>query len=296
MKPLVNSEYFEQFLVEFDYPESARKSILEDYNKILLSHSIDAFNLLISEYDKNINCDFSILLKKMEDISNRAQVHKFAGILILFIALSKRLKEYYAQQGVNFTIYKDSVLDLKYKSQKCFNIYGVWGWYSAWFVGFFQMTRFAFGKLEFEMSKFRHNFEIDGLTLTPDSDVINIHIPNTGSPLDKESMDYAFNRAKEFFKEKFSGDKVVFVCNTWLLFKKHKQILKPESNLVKFIDCFTIVEEGFYPDYEETWRLFGTKDLSDFDKLPQKTSLQRAYVEMMKKGEKTGWAYGVFTL
>ena len=296
MKPLVNFDYFEYFFNEFDYPEGARKSILEDYSKIVSSDFLSEFNSIIEEYDKNLNCDFGLLLAKMDEIAKGVEIHQYASNLIFFIALSKRLKEYYISRGISLDIYKDSVLDLKYKMLKCIKIFGIWGSETRWFVGFYQMNRFAFGKLEFEMSTFRRDFTIDGITLSPNSPVVNIHIPNTGTPLDKESMEWSFKKAKEFFKDKFEGGKVVFVCTTWLLFQKHKEILKPESNLVQFINCFTVVAEGFYPDYHETWRLFGTKDLSDYDKLPQKTSLQRAYVEMMKKGEKTGWSSGVFVL
>ncbi len=296
MQLIVDKDYLTSFVKEFDYPVSAQESLILDFEKILNSDCVDAFNCIIGEYQKNILCNFGDLIEKMKEISKNVGIHEYSGLLIMFIALSKPLKDYYIERGLSLEIYRDSISDLKYKMMKCFNIYNVWGVFSTWFVGFYQLTRFGFGKLEFELGKFNKDFVIDGIKLTPDSKVIFIHIPNTGSPLDKDSIEYSLAKAKEFFKGEFSGDKVVFACRTWLLFDKHKQILKPNSNLCTFINYFTIVDQGFYPDYKETWRLFGTFDLSDYDKLPQKTSLQREYVQMMKKGEKTGWAFGVFAL
>ena len=86
---------------------------------------------------------------------------------------------------------------------------------------------------------------------------------------------------------------VVFVCKSWLLFPKNKEFLRPTSNLALFMSDFTIVEIGYYEDYSWRWRLFDTKE-SNIEKLPQNTSLQRMYIQLMKRGELTGWGYGVF--
>jgi regulator of protease activity HflC (stomatin/prohibitin superfamily) len=56
-----------------------------------------------------------------------------------------------------------------------------------------------------------------------------------------------------------------------------------------------IIKEAEYDDYAETWRLFHTK-FTRWEDMPQDTSLQRAYVELIKRGEKTGKATGVFFL
>ena len=51
----------------------------------------------------------------------------------------------------------------------------------------------------------------------------------------------------------------------------------------------------FSEDYyhgEALWRLFDTDERNPY-RLPTNGSLRKAYVDHLKKGGKTGWAYGV---
>jgi hypothetical protein len=72
-------------------------------------------------------------------------------------------------------------------------------------------------------------------------------------------------------------------------------MLKDGSNLRLFMDDFDVIEFGYDPDYSERWRLFDCLE-EDFDKLPNDSSLRRAYIDLMKRGDKMGWGYGVFRL
>ena len=55
------------------------------------------------------------------------------------------------------------------------------------------------------------------MVLTPSTKVINVHIPRTLTPLDKESREDSYRRAAEFFKGELGGAPTVFVCHSWLL-------------------------------------------------------------------------------
>ena len=92
----------------------------------------------------------------------------------------------------------------------------------------------------------------------------------------------------------FGDDKIVFTCESWLLFPAVKQMLSPQSNLFAFISDYELMDSGYYDDFFSwAWRLYDTKE-QDIDKLPQNTSLRKKYIDYVKSGKKSGWGYGAF--
>ena len=288
--------YLKEFLVSFEYPEESRPVLLEAYDKISENSEASAiFDNLMSEYDKSYNIDYKNALEIMKSVSAIAGVHEYTGALLLFICYSKRLKQYYIDAGLDLEIYKTSLLDLRYKIYECHGMYGIWGAFVAhWFPGFFYLDRFGFGKLEFEIIKFNDEYEKNGVKLTKDSRVINVHIPRTGGRLDEESRKRSYAMAAEFFAPRLGGEPIVFVCSSWLLFPKHYEIMKPDSNLYAFMKDYDVFKSGYYDSYKETWRLFLTPYTDDHSKLPNNTSLCREYIKLLDSGEKTGWGRGVY--
>ena len=100
--------------------------------------------------------------------------------------------------------------------------------------------------------------------------------------------------AADFFGKKYGMKKIVFVCHSWLLFPKNLEILREGSNLREFVNDYDVIETGTYDNYSETWRLFDTEYTEDHSKLPADSSFRRGYIDLMNKGEKTGWGYGVY--
>lgn len=289
-------EFLKQFFVDFDYPAGARDAFLAAWETFCEKQEFfEELSGMIRLYEEDMLTDFDGLCDRMKTLCEKAGVHVYTGHMLLMILLAKPLQQYYVQKGVDLKIWKNSMYDLKYKVIECDLAYGIWGTFVVdWFGRFYQLTRFAFGKLQFEPVKFGRHYEKNGLVLTPDSIVLNVHIPRTGEPLDKTSRDYAYSHAAEFYQDLFVDRPVVFVCGSWLLFEKHKEILKPGCNVLGFMSDYEILETGEYKDYSSTWRLFGTMDYLNLDKLPYGTSFERAYVDLMRRGEKTGWSYGIF--
>jgi hypothetical protein len=173
-------------------------------------------------------------------------------------------------------------------------VHGIWGTFvPAWYRGFFKLNLFGFEKLQFEVISFRREYQKNGVVLTPESKVLNTHIPRTGTKLDPESLRASYRKGAAFFRKHFGMDTPVFVCNSWFLFPKNREVLSPSSNLLRFMSDFEIAEWGEYQDYEQVWRLFDKNYESDVDKLPQDTSLRKAYADWIRLGKKTGWGYGV---
>ena len=288
--------YLKEFFEITDFPNGAREALLTAYGQINADAAAAArFAAILAAYDADTSFDLAAAIEETTAICEAVGVHSFTGHGLLVACLSRRLRERYREQGIEDGIWQNTMLDLKYKAVECRLVQGVWGTFVAkWNEGFFNMTRFALGRLQFELKPFGHEYAKNGVVLTPDSPVINTHIPRSEQPLARESVKEAYALAADFFKERLQGAPVAFYCSSWLLFDRHREMLKPESNIRRFVEDFDIVETGEYKDYGEVWRLFDKRYTGDPDGMPADTSLRRAYVALMKRGEKTGFSKGVF--
>lgn len=285
--------YLESFLTEYEYPADPISVILGAYERVVSSHKGE-FDSLIAEYEADRNVDHLAAIENMKQISEASGIHEYTGALLLFLCYTRGLRKHYTEEGIDLQIYRATVLDLRYKLDECICVHDVVGTFVAnWFIGFFKLERFALGRLQFEIAELGCEYERNGLKLSPDTRVINVHIPRTGGRLDRESTLAAYKAAADFYRPLLADD-IVFICSSWLLFPRHKEILKPGSNLLSFIDDFDIFASGEYPNYNEVWRLFDKNYDGDVTHLPSDSSLRRAYVELIKQGEKTGWGKGLF--
>ena len=286
-------KYLREFMAECEYPKEAREELLLAFEK-LENSSFNALRSLIGEYDKSYNIDYTAAREKVRGIADKAGVHSYTAELLLFMCYTKSLRRYYREAGISDKIYLDTVLDLKYKLDECKCVYNVYGSFVAyWFEGFFKLTRFALGRLQFELVPLGMEYEKDGVHFNADSTVINVHIPRTGTRLNKESLDASYRLAAEFYRHAL-GKNIAFVCNSWLLFPRHREMLRDGSNLLRFISDYELFASGEYVNYNETWRLFDTNFDGDISKLPADTSLRKSYVELIKNGERTGWGKGIY--
>ena len=286
--------YLQTFLREYEYPSEATETLSAGM-KELYANAGEDFKVLIKSYAQNKYIDFQALIKRAGELAEKAELSPYTVYLLVFILLSKVCEAYYLAEGYSRDIWRDNFFDLKYKAIECRLVKGVWGTFvPEWFARFYQVERFTFGLLQFEIVNFDKRFEENVFHLTGEDKVINIHIPRTGNKLFPQEVDRACTRASAFFKENFGFKRIIFQCESWLLFPKNKQLLKPDSNLYSFISRFTIVGSGEFENYNEVWRLFDCEYTGDIEKLPTDTSFRRAYVDWMKKGEKTGWGYGIY--
>ena len=277
-----------------DYDKSDIDCLISAYDKVVSTpEAKKLLDEIMSLYEENINLDYynDIIVNRAQKIAEIVGIHTYTIELLAFACMSKHLKKLYEKKGIDEQIFNDSVLDLKWKLEECKAVKGICGSFVAWwFPGFFDMTRFALGRLQFEVVKFGHNYSKNGVVLTPDSKVINVHIPRTGTPMDKESCDISYAQAREFFKDEV-GEDGHFICHSWLLYPENLNILPQHTNVYRFASEYDIFESAV-TDGEDLWRLFDT-DEKDPEKLPTDSSLRRNYVEHLKKGGKLGWGLGV---
>lgn len=290
--------YLTEFFEAFSYPAEAREALLGDYGRIMEgSDRRHVFEGFLQAYAAGRQLDLAPLYPRMAELSAEAGVHAYTGNFLLLACLSQTLRRYYREEGIEETVWHTSMCDLKWKLDECRCVYGIWGTFvPTWYGGFFDMTRFGFLKLQFEIRPFRYHYEKNGILLAPESRVLNTHIPRTGQRLDPADVQKSYELGGRFFRERFGIDPAVFVCDSWLLYPRNREVLSPDSNLYAFISGFDIIESREYSGYGEVWRLFDRNYEGDVEKLPQDTSLRRAYAEWIRKGERTGSAYGVHIL
>lgn len=286
--------YLNQFFKDFDYEEKDAQHLLVTYDAITANkEATSLLQEILSAYSANVSLDYTEkVLSKAKKIADITTLHPFTVDVLVFICMTKHLKSMYLKSGIDLQIYRDTVLDLKWKLEECKIVKGICGSFvAAWFSGFFNMTRFALGRLQFELTTIGFDYEKNGIRLEKDkSVVINVHIPRTGTPLDKESCDRAYEQAREFFKNKI-GKNVAFICNSWLLYPENKHILSPRTNTYRFLSEYDIVEWKTNTG-EDLWRLFDT-DEKNPSRLPTNGSFRARYVEHLKKGGRVGTGVGI---
>lgn len=288
--------YLQTFMLDFDFPKEAQVELCEAYEKIFSdAANLQALANILETYKADKKQGFSEALRFCKQVSEETEVSEYVLYALTLIMLTKISKTHYQAEQIPLSVWENNFLDLRYKLHECKLVKGIWGIFvPEWYLRFFDVSRFAFGKLQFEIIDFGATYHKNFVALTEKSAVINIHIPRTGTRLTPQDVEKALDEAARFFKEKYAIDPIVFVCHSWLLYPENKKMLKSTSNLYSFISRFDIIKVEEYPDYKEVWRLFDCEYTGDVSHLPADTSFRRAYIDRIKRGEKTGCGYGVF--
>ena len=289
-------QYLNDIIRRLEFPVEACDELTLAFDKLASNEACYTKILsFIEEYDSHKDIDYLAMLSTAEEVARSIGIHEYTVKLICFLCLTKRLEGYYEEAGIDKSIFLSSILDLKYKLIECKLVKGVWGSFVArWFRGFFLLERFALGRLQFELIRFGRDYKINGVELTPESRVINVHIPRSGERLSPEATANAYAMAAEFYAERLCGAPTVFVCDSWLLFPKNKEIMKEGSNLLLFISDYELYDSGYYEDYHEVWRLFDKDYDGDTSRLPCDSSLRKEYIRLIENGEKIGYGKGAY--
>ena len=272
-------------LIEF--PEEAAKFFEEVYAKIENDNALMArLDELENQYFESFNSED--LEAKLTSLSEASGYSKYTIDMLLSVYACVRLRKMYHEKGYTDEFFAHNMKDLTYKLDECKKLHDVWGTFVfPWFAGFYKMERFALGRLQYEPRKLRYDYKD---MKKDEQDVLNTHIPNCG-PLTPESVQESLRLAYDFFGPNY-GDKLVFVCHSWLLYSETIGLWPENSNTRKFYDVFDVIQNDEEPHDYDIWRIF-YKNTRDFDTLPRETSLQRNYYDHFKSGKHMGNGFGV---
>lgn len=286
--------YLCSFWEEFDYQPADAEHLLGVYDRLAADPEIyGCLERIFQIYTEDYLCGFDEIAALSQRMAQRLGAHEYTVDLLAFTCLTKRLRELYAEKGIDLKYFKNSMADLKYKLEECRLVYGIVGSFVAgWFVGFFRLTRFGIGRLQFEVVPFGAHYERHGVALTPNTKALNVHIPRSKEPLTEAACLAAYREAKEFFKAEVPTDPCPFVCDSYLLYPDNELFLPKDTNTYRFFKSFDILSSRPDRDRNNLWRLFDTME-RNVDRLPADTSLRRAFVAHLKNGGKMGEGRGV---
>ncbi|MBQ8840138.1 MAG: DUF5596 domain-containing protein [Clostridia bacterium] len=290
------------YLVSFmkDYEDNDKTVLLSAFDSIVKNdQALELLNQCIKKYQDNINLDYynEIIVNGAQKIAEIVGIHTYTIELLVFMCLSKYLKQLYIEKGIDLSIFEKSMCDLKYKMDECKAVKGIVGSFVAWwFPGFFNMTRFGLERLQFELTEFIQDYEKDGKKLKKGDRVIGVHIPRSLTPIDKESCDKSYKMAAEFFADQITNNPIAFVCHSWLLYPATLEVFPSKTNTYRFAHEYDVIwathdKEG---EYLDAWRLFDMDYTGNIEDYPENTSMRRAYKDYLRNGGKTGEGYGVF--
>lgn len=120
--------------------------------------------------------------------------------------------------------------------------------------------------------------------------VLDVHIPESGLPLDPASCAASFARAREVFPAHHTA-----ICTSWLLDPQLAEILPPESNILAFQRLFTLRDAGEGANGDVLRFVFHTDD-PDLDRLEPRTTLERGLLKRMRRGGEWRAPTGVTSL
>ena len=216
------------------------------------------------------------------------------------------LKEYYLHKGIPIHYLYVNIYDLSYRLERYYNNEGVYGLSKRdlkWLVPLFKAEIFDLGSLRFQRFWFSvKEIEREGYDFMPLSDkwrkrlpegtpMIEIHIQKD-TDFSKDKVDEAFALARDFFKNYFSEHTYeLFICRTWLIYPKTREILRKNSNIASFSKRFEVIATN-QNTKQALDRIYETSDIEEIEAMEKKSSLQKvAYKNLDKLGVAAGIIY-----
>lgn len=292
-----NNNYFIDFMERFDFPVEAKECFDALTKKLDAEKEIgEKYDEILSEYMYPVaNEEIRPTLNELTKLAEDNGINVYSLHCVFLIHCAEILEPRYEEAGISKEIYWDTMADIKYKLIECINCEEVPGIFVAdWYNGFHDMTRFAYGRFQYEMREFSEEFKTScGIEIKKDDKYVNFHIPSSGVSLTDEIRFDSYKKAYEAFKHEFPDGKVIFGCSSWLLYQNHKEFLPPHLNILKFMDDFEIISTHESDDFSNGWRVFGKDSDLPPEQLPRNNSLQNAYADWLLAGNGAGGAFGI---
>lgn len=289
----MNIQYMKALLQELAFPNDAQEYFFNSAVKInqFAEREIDdaLWCFKAAEYS------FDGMEKRYLHISELSGVNHYTVATIFCLLACEDLEKRYAEAGYPRELFIDTMKDLRYKALECKAVKGVYGTFVAsWNVGFFNLTRFALGRFQYERKTFNADiFGVDGNYIKKGDTVLNIHIPSSGIPLTDEVRYDSYRRALNFFYPGCDTPQA-FVCNSWLLYPEYEEYIPNKLNIKRFRKDFAIVGSTSRETFSDGWRVFADKADLPPSELPQMNTMQKTFALYCMTGKNHGSGYGVF--
>lgn len=217
----------------------------------------------------------------------------------VFVATLPFVQEFFNSRDIPADIAQASLADLGrnirvHRKRENIGGLGVMWWLMLHFRG----AIYQLGRLQFERVKLGADMagimRDAGYDVTDGEHALSIHIPDFIGPMTHEACEDSIRQAKAFFPRYFPEEPVRFgVCHSWLLDPQLKTFLRPDSNIIKFQDRFTLGSADDHNANDSVLRFVFGPLHEDLDAYPQRSSLERAVIAHIKAGNtwhfRSGW-------
>lgn len=287
--------YIEKFMDRIDIPSEAKAEFIKVGEKIQDDKKISGTFFKCKTDFINKKISFGEVKDLIDPYAKELETSEYTLHFIFLINCTDILLEKFKNQGIDEEIFWDTIKDFRYKLMECHEVKGIWGTFVAeWMSGYMNMTRFALGRFQYEEVIYTGDtYKKNGIELNQGDKVYSFHIPSSGKPFDKPTRIASYQRAYEFFGFKEKGERIILVCNSWLLHKNLINILPQSSRVLDFAHDFDIVSSKDTERFEDAWRVFGKHYEKPLEQLPRDTSLRKVIAEYLLAGGKLGNGYGI---
>ncbi len=224
-------------------------------------------------------------------------IHEYTVWMLFSLICAQKTWDRYKKSDLSEEKYIESMYDLKYKLTECRKVHNVCGTFAAqWFGGWFDMTRFAHGRLQYDYKEFEFDdYKKCDITIKKGDMVLECHIPSSGQLTRKSVLDclkraYEFNKHKPFVKK---NGVLPVMCYSWILYPEYKKVFGKNSNTTQFAEMFDIIKVIEQDEFCDGWRVFGNQWGKDANDLLENISLQRKFKKWILQGGSFGIAYGI---
>lgn len=287
--------YIESFIDRIGIPPEAKDVLLQVEKKIFSEEKASSVFSASKTGYMDGTTSLHDALAAVGLLSGELGVSEYTLHFIFLINCTDVLLENYKRENIDEQIFWDTMDDFRCKLLECHDVMGIWGTFvPGWYDGFFKLKRFALGRFQYEEASYEDEaYEKNGVVLNKGDKIYNFHIPSSGRPFDKAARIESYRKAYHFFGFKGKGEKQIFVCHSWLLYKGLEKILPGDSKIVDFMHDFDIVTSAEREDFGDSWRIFGKYHKLPLAQLPTDTSLRKAVVEHLSAGGKMGIGFGI---
>ena len=211
---------------------------------------------------------------------------KLEWALKFYLLLSCDVYDEYQKAEIPDEVFDQTFYDITIWCEECFRKYGIYGLEEVWWLAqSVEMKLFRLGRLQFEPMVLEEDLigKEDGRKAG--TEVLNVHIP-AKEPLKMEECLKSFQKAETFF----GRQKQIYVCDSWLLSPRLKEILPEESNIIQFQNLFEVVKvHERFPQAEQ--RVF-QEVKEDKSLYPEQTTLQKNLKAYLLEGKQPGIGIG----
>ncbi|MGW0760066.1 acyltransferase domain-containing protein [Streptomyces sp. NPDC002814] len=170
-----------------------------------------------------------------------------------------------------------------------------------WLTLHFRGELYQLGRLQFQRARLWQGAAAElaaaGMDATAGTYCLDVHIPDFLGPLSPAACDRSVALAREFFAEHYPEEEYrTGMCHSWLLDPQLKRYLTADSNIVRFQERFRIARQDTEPaDTEPVQFVFGNPELP-VERLPRRTSVERAVGDHLRAGGHWYIGHGWFPL